>query len=226
MSHTNETTYLKLPQWIATDKPTWLGDMNQAMGDLDTGMAAFNTKVNSFDATVAAATQAANDATAAAAAASQAASSAQAAAAAAAPLDSPAFVGAPTAPTPTKGDATNRVATAAFVNAALSDYQKKSDTAWVPIYSTDNISFWARIFNGVVYLDCNVTGGFQLQSGVWKDFTTLPADYRTDTTNHGSGFAIASASDIAVKVFTSGVVTVLSSTEDLSYWGFSMCYPL
>lgn len=39
MSATNETPFLKLPQFEPTDKPTWLGDFNHAMVLVDTGVA-------------------------------------------------------------------------------------------------------------------------------------------------------------------------------------------
>ena len=38
MASTNKTTHYELPQWIGTDKPTFLGDMNQAYEDIDTGI--------------------------------------------------------------------------------------------------------------------------------------------------------------------------------------------
>lgn len=37
-SSTNKTTNYELPQFIGTDKPTWLGDFNEAMADIDAGM--------------------------------------------------------------------------------------------------------------------------------------------------------------------------------------------
>ena len=37
MSATNNTTYLNLPQFIGTDVPSWLGDFNGAMEQIDTG---------------------------------------------------------------------------------------------------------------------------------------------------------------------------------------------
>lgn len=37
-AHTNATTNYELPQFIGTDKPTWLGDFNEAMADIDAGM--------------------------------------------------------------------------------------------------------------------------------------------------------------------------------------------
>lgn len=225
MSHTNETPYLKLPQWAATDKPTWLGDMNQAMKDLDSGMAAFNTKVDSFDATVAAATKAANDATAAASAASQAASSAQAAAAAAAPLDSPKFVGNPTAPSPEKTDTTNRVATAAYVRNMLTDYVKMEDTGWVTIYSTDSIGCYARKKSGWVFVDAYSYGGTQLTAGAWRDFTTLPEQFRPDSGVRGAGFLTAGNGALGVQVKTDGIIRLLSPVEDASYWEFGIAYP-
>ena len=37
MGSTNKTQYLELPQWIGTDQPTWLGDMNDAFLKIDEG---------------------------------------------------------------------------------------------------------------------------------------------------------------------------------------------
>lgn len=38
MSHTNETLNYKLPQFVDTDQPTWLGDFNGAMYAIDTAV--------------------------------------------------------------------------------------------------------------------------------------------------------------------------------------------
>lgn len=38
MAHTNETLNYKLPQFVDTDQPTWLGDFNGAMQSLDTAV--------------------------------------------------------------------------------------------------------------------------------------------------------------------------------------------
>lgn len=46
MAHTNTTQNYGLPQWIGTDKPTFLGDLNSAFADIDARM-----KINSDDAT-------------------------------------------------------------------------------------------------------------------------------------------------------------------------------
>lgn len=40
MSHTNSTTNYNLPQFIGTDKPTWLNDVNGAFESIDTQMKA------------------------------------------------------------------------------------------------------------------------------------------------------------------------------------------
>lgn len=40
MSHTNSTTNYSLPQFIGTDKPTWLNDVNGAFSAIDTQMKA------------------------------------------------------------------------------------------------------------------------------------------------------------------------------------------
>ena len=39
MGHTNETANYNLPQFIGTDKPTWLGDFNGAMSAIDAAIA-------------------------------------------------------------------------------------------------------------------------------------------------------------------------------------------
>ena len=39
MGHTNETANYNLPQFIGTDKPTWLGDVNGAMSAIDAAIA-------------------------------------------------------------------------------------------------------------------------------------------------------------------------------------------
>lgn len=46
MAHTNSTQNYGLPQWVGTDKPTFLGDLNSAFADIDARM-----KINSDDAT-------------------------------------------------------------------------------------------------------------------------------------------------------------------------------
>lgn len=46
MSHTNSTTNYNLPQFIGTDKPTWLNDVNGAMSAIDAQM-----KLNADSAT-------------------------------------------------------------------------------------------------------------------------------------------------------------------------------
>lgn len=47
MSATNETTYLKLPQFIGTDIPSWLGDWNSAMALIDSGVESVKTTSDS-----------------------------------------------------------------------------------------------------------------------------------------------------------------------------------
>lgn len=69
MAHTNSTTNYSLPQFLSTDKPAWLTDVNPAYSAIDTGM--HNAQV-SADAAQADATQALDDAAAAAGAATTA----------------------------------------------------------------------------------------------------------------------------------------------------------
>lgn len=216
MSHTDETTFLKLPQWVATDKPTWLGDMNQAMTDLDTQMAAFNTKVNSFDATVAAATQAANDATVAAATATQAAEQAQQAANKAAPINSPQFTGKPTAPTLPIGDETQGLVNAKMLSNTLKNYEKATDTGWVNIYVTDSLEVVARRVGKLVIVTIDCQGGFTVGTE-WKDFTTLPEQFRPDRSIRSS-LSNFSGYSLALRIYNTGTIQLLSGSGDVTYF--------
>ena len=46
MGSTNKTQYLELPQWIGTDQPTWLGDMNDAFLKIDNSYEQLNGEVS------------------------------------------------------------------------------------------------------------------------------------------------------------------------------------
>lgn len=46
--HTNSTENYELPQFIGTDKPTWLGDFNTAMATIDTGMSTNASNITSL----------------------------------------------------------------------------------------------------------------------------------------------------------------------------------
>lgn len=83
MSSTNKTTNYALPQFIPTDKPTWLGDVNAAMLAIDTAMAdnhtlaeGANTTAAGAEAKVQAAVDTANEAKVDSAAALQTATAA------------------------------------------------------------------------------------------------------------------------------------------------------
>lgn len=47
-SHTNETENYDLPQFVGSDKPTWLGDFNTAMSTIDTAVGANATAITSL----------------------------------------------------------------------------------------------------------------------------------------------------------------------------------
>lgn len=49
MAHTNSTTNYSLPQFIPTDKPAWLTDINGAFSDIDTGLHNAQTKADTAD---------------------------------------------------------------------------------------------------------------------------------------------------------------------------------
>lgn len=52
MSSTNKTTNYNLPQFIASDKPTWLGDVNGAMNAIDTALKSIENSVTLLDSNV------------------------------------------------------------------------------------------------------------------------------------------------------------------------------
>lgn len=61
-SSTNKTTNYELPQFIGTDKPTWLGDFNEAMSAIDSGMHENATDISSMASDVATASATASQA--------------------------------------------------------------------------------------------------------------------------------------------------------------------
>lgn len=61
-SSTNKTANYELPQFVGTDKPTWLGDINQAMYDIDAGMHENASDIETMASDVASASAAASQA--------------------------------------------------------------------------------------------------------------------------------------------------------------------
>lgn len=59
---TNKTTNYELPQFVGTDKPTWLGDFNGAMATIDAGMHENATDISDMASDVASASSAASQA--------------------------------------------------------------------------------------------------------------------------------------------------------------------
>lgn len=80
MSATNSTPNYGLPQYVADDKPTYLGDFNKAMLDIDTNMKSIDNKVQSAESGVETANSNATQALNTANTASKTAQTAQAAA--------------------------------------------------------------------------------------------------------------------------------------------------
>ena len=50
MGHTNSTANLSLPQFIGTDKPTWLGDVNGAFSAIDSKIGMIDADISAVDA--------------------------------------------------------------------------------------------------------------------------------------------------------------------------------
>lgn len=46
MGYTNKTSHYDLPQWIASDKPSWLGDMNAAFLTIDSELESANSNAD------------------------------------------------------------------------------------------------------------------------------------------------------------------------------------
>lgn len=61
-SSTNKTTNYDLPQFVGTDKPTWLGDFNEAMSSIDAGMHENATNISTMASDVASASATASQA--------------------------------------------------------------------------------------------------------------------------------------------------------------------
>ena len=55
MGYTNKTSHYDLPQWIAGDKPSWLGDMNTAMLNIDTAISGADASATAAESSAAAA---------------------------------------------------------------------------------------------------------------------------------------------------------------------------
>lgn len=49
MGHTNQTANYDLPQFVGTDKPSWLGDINDAFAAIDTAIAAAASEASTAD---------------------------------------------------------------------------------------------------------------------------------------------------------------------------------
>ena len=62
MGYTNSTTNYHLPQFIGTDKPSWLGDVNSAMSAIDTQMKVNADDIDSLEARMTATETVANSA--------------------------------------------------------------------------------------------------------------------------------------------------------------------
>ena len=77
MGYTNSTTNYHLPQFIGTDKPSWLGDVNSAMSAIDTQMKVNADDIDSLETRMTATETVANSASTAATNAGTAATNAQ-----------------------------------------------------------------------------------------------------------------------------------------------------
>lgn len=144
MGSTNKTQYLELPQWIGTDQPTWLGDMNDAFLKIDNGYNTVGGNASSAISQAGQAVQTANNANTAATSAQEAAESAESKATTAANTANSALEVANSASSAVSG-ITNRVTTL--------ENQFKGFSTWIEGTLSNTPSAWTVRGNMVNYND-------------------------------------------------------------------------
>lgn len=144
MGSTNKTQYLELPQWIGTDQPTWLGDMNDAFLKIDNGYNTVGGNASSAISQAGQAVQTANNANAAATTAQETAESADTKASTAASTANSALEVANSASSAVSG-ITNRVTTL--------ENQFKGFSTWIEGTLSNTPSAWTVKGNMVNYND-------------------------------------------------------------------------
>lgn len=228
MGSTNKTQYLKLPQWIGTDQPTWLGDMNDAFLKIDTSYEQLNGEVGGAVSDAGTAEANASEALSKANTANEAASSAKASAESALSTAQAASAAAQAA----QKTADSVTSTAEEANDLATQAQSAAKTASNSVNSlTKNVKTWSAIqitnAGGVRgSLDCfynetlgmlNLYGQLNLPSGVAPNaqLFTFGQEIRplADRTIRGT-FSYDNVNDKAIPMkFTvsqTGLVTIAS----------------
>lgn len=180
MSASEETTFLELPKYVATDKPTYLGDWNDAMDLIDGGVSAINLTVTGHTASISQAQQTATAAGTAATAAGTAAAAAQttannASASAAQAATAASQASSAAAAAQSTANAANTLATTLNTDSGWQRITDWSSTGDV------NDGVFIRKIGRVVECQIISHNGFTLQTGVWNTVATwsvFPRDYR------------------------------------------------
>lgn len=178
MAHSNATENYGLPQWIATDKPTFLGDLNSAFGAIDTQM-----KANSDASTnaVSTANQADSNATTALANASSALSTANSASTAASEATvianqakAQSTTAASDASTALRASAANSIENLAPAYDATRTYAVGELVTYVDAQNS------GKLYKCIVA----VTNPMEFNINYWDDVTTSEAFIKSDTATY------------------------------------------
>jgi hypothetical protein len=103
-----------------------------------------------------------------------------------APLTSPAFAGAPTAPTPSVGDNSARLATTAWVLAELSGtgstYPEVANYAALPASPATGDTYVVLAASGIAFVNKKEAGMYRWSGSAWVYLGSVPENYFTDNT--------------------------------------------
>lgn len=225
MGSTNKTQYLELPQWIGTDQPTWLGDMNDAFLKIDTGYNTVNGDASSAISQAGQAVQTANNANTAATTAQETAESADSKATTAANTANSALEVANSASSAVSG-ITNKVTTL--------ENQFKGFSTWIEGTLSNTPSAWTVRGNMVNYNDdlslLNITYRITGDAPLRTELTLgkLPANIvgllqisspRTIWSGAGvyfSGGANVLYTDLNLTISTNGTITVAATSVPIN----------
>ena len=226
MGSTNKTTNLQLPQWIGTDKPTFLGDMNDAFLKIDTGYGEIDGNATTAVAQAGQAVSKATDALEKAETAQETANTAQ--------------------QTANTANQTANTASQTANNAMAGVNKINTDNDWVNVpisMGTSNGTALANQFVSCSYnkglnlltliVNCNSTGSIGFQNNIVAK-ATLPFTLPSSRTIYGGAsrnyspesgdipfidFTISPNGDISVSTANIGNALNINMTLNTSSWG-------
>ena len=243
MSSTNTTPNYGLPQYIPTDKPTYLGDFNKAMLDIDTNMKTIENKAVSAESSVATANATADQALENANTASTKADTAQATATQAQATATQAKTSAESAQATATQAQTSATQAQNDATKALSDLSKFNLT------NSQKISNVTAGTNTSNVIDCNLTLMTDSTNKIFKLYgkvtvkpnskgyaeVSFQSNLRpsTNVTMQGCGFSYdldtgGILSDSQIKIETTGKVIIRANCAKNTYgtgiWLLNMLY--